>query len=83
MLIIHNLMLTYYIFSTAEEESGESIWEIKKRIGYISPEMHLFYREDIPVIRVVSSGFFDSVGVFRACTKSQEETAWKWMAVLV
>ena len=61
--------------------TGESIWEIKKRIGYISPEMHLFYREDIPVIRVVSSGFFDSVGVFRACTKSQEETAWKWMAV--
>lgn len=52
---------------------GESIWEIKKRIGFTSSEMHLYYRENASCLAVVESGFFDSVGLFRKCNAEQEE----------
>ena len=28
---------------TEKRGSGESIWDIKKRIGYVSPELHLYF----------------------------------------
>ncbi len=36
--------------------SGESIWEIKARIGFTSSEMHLYYRENVSCLSVVASG---------------------------
>ena len=59
--------------------SGESIWDIKKRIGYLSPDVHTYYIEDIPCLKVVASGFFDSIGLSRECTGEQYETALRWM----
>ena len=44
--------------------SGESIWDIKKHIGYVSPEMHRAYNRDMPAIRIVASGLKDSVGLY-------------------
>ena len=44
--------------------TGESIWEIKKRIGYVSPEMHRSYSENIPTINIVASGLHDSIGLY-------------------
>ena len=71
---------TFYLFDR-KRGSGESIWEIKKRIGYVSPEMHLYYMENVPVKNIVGSGFFDSVGLFRKCTDEQMEVAMQWMDV--
>lgn len=59
--------------------SGESIWDIKKRIGYISPEMHLYYLKNVRCIDVVGSGFFDTIGLYRKCNEDQEEVALQWM----
>ncbi|MDR1102324.1 MAG: ATP-binding cassette domain-containing protein [Tannerella sp.] len=59
--------------------TGESIWEIKRRIGYVSPEMHLYYMEDIPTLEIVCSGFFDSTGLFRRCSDAQKRHALEWM----
>ncbi len=50
--------------------SGESIWDIKKHIGYVSPEMHRAYQRDMPSIRIVASGLQDSVGLY---VKPKEE----------
>lgn len=61
--------------------SGESIWDIKRRIGYVSPEMHTYYMEDIPCMDVAASGFFDSIGLFRKCNEEQRAAARKWMDV--
>ena len=61
--------------------SGESIWDIKKRIGYVSPEMHLFYMENVPTLNIVGSGFFDSIGLYRKCTEEQQAVALAWMRV--
>ncbi len=55
--------------------SGESIWDIKKRIGYTSSEMHLYYRENVPCQKVVQSGFFDSVGLYQKCSEAQLQQA--------
>lgn len=59
--------------------TGESIWDIKKRIGYISPEMHLYYLKNVPCIDVVASGFFDTIGLYKKCNDAQKEIAIKWM----
>ncbi len=71
---------TFYLFDR-KRGSGESIWEIKKRIGYVSPEMHLYYMENVPCIDIVGSGFFDSIGLYRKCNEAQREQAMQWMQV--
>ena len=55
--------------------SGESIWDIKARIGLVSPELHLYFPKDIPLFEVVCSGFFDSLGCFKTCSAPQLATA--------
>jgi len=59
--------------------SGESIWDIKKQIGLISSELQLRYRKGIRVIDVIRSGFFDSVGLYRHCSKQQGSLADQWL----
>ncbi|MDR1022217.1 MAG: ATP-binding cassette domain-containing protein [Prevotellaceae bacterium] len=61
--------------------TGESIWEIKKHIGYASPEQLLYYRDSLSCLDVVCSGFFDHVGLHRKCTPLQRQAAWQWMEV--
>jgi len=60
--------------------SGESIWEIKQKIGWVSSELHLYYQETDSAFQVVCSGFFDSVGLSRHCSASQQTTAAQWIA---
>ena len=55
--------------------TGESIWDIKKRIGFTSSEMHLYYREPVSCLKIVESGFFDSIGLYRTCSARQEAEA--------
>ena len=71
---------TIYLFDR-KRGSGESIWDIKKRIGYVSPEMHLFYMENVPTLNIVGSGFFDSIGLYRKCTEEQQTVALTWMRI--
>ncbi len=71
---------TLYLFDR-KRGSGESIWDIKRRIGYVSPEMHLYYKENVPALHIVGSGFFDSIGLFRKCSAEQETIALSWMKV--
>lgn len=51
--------------------TGESIWDIKKRIGFTSSEMHLYYRQNVNCQAVVTSGFFDSIGLYRKVNEDQ------------
>ncbi len=71
---------TLYLFDR-KRGTGESIWDIKKRIGYVSPEMHLYYHENVPAMDIVGSGFFDSVGLYRKCNEGQKRSALQWMEV--
>ena len=61
--------------------SGESIWDIKKHIGYISPEMHRSFLRDYPAIDIVASGMLDSIGLFRKATPEAKAVAEWWMRI--
>jgi len=52
--------------------SGESIWDIKSRIGWVAPELLLHYPQGWRCFEVVLSGFFATVGLF---AKSQADEA--------
>ena len=59
--------------------SGESIWDIKRHIGYVSPEMHRSYRQNIPAIQIVASGLKDTIGLYVRANETEKEECRKWM----
>lgn len=61
---------------------GESIWDIKKRTGFVSPELHLFFEQGLSALQVVASGLFDTIGLFRQLTPEQEALAAAWLRLL-
>lgn len=61
--------------------TGESIWEIKRHIGYVSSEMHRSFLKDIPATNLVASGFFDSLGLYGTPDAGQLTAARAWMEV--
>lgn len=71
---------TFYLFGK-KRGTGESIWDIKSRIGYVSPEIHLYSQYTQTCLKIVGSGFFDSIGLYGTCSESQIATALNWMKV--
>ena len=61
--------------------SGESIWDIKKHIGYVSPEMHRSYKQNIPAIQIVASGLKDTIGLYVRPNDAEKEQCRKWLGV--
>lgn len=61
--------------------SGESIWEIKKHIGYVSPEMHRAYCKSYPAIEIVASGLYDTVGLYKRPHPEQMQVCEWWMDI--
>lgn len=61
--------------------SGESIWEIKRHIGYVSPEMHRSYQHNIPAIQVVASGLKDTVGLYTRASEAEKAQCLWWMHI--
>ena len=61
--------------------TGESIWDIKHHIGYVSPEMHRAFLRDYPAIDVVASGLSDSVGLYVRPRPEQKQVCLDWMHV--
>ena len=57
--------------------SGETIWDIKRHIGYVSPEMHRSYKRNLPAIRIVASGLTDSIGLY-VVPKPQDYDKCRW-----
>ena len=66
--------------------TGESIWEIKKHIGYVSPEMHRAYLKNLPAIEIVASGLHDSIGLYKRPQPEQMaicECGWIYLALQI
>ena len=61
--------------------TGESIWDIKRRIGYVSPEMHRAYLKDLPSIEIVASGLHDSIGLYVRPRPEHIGICKEWMRV--
>ena len=59
--------------------SGESIWDIKQQIGFVSPELHWCYDKNVTCYNTVASGFFDTIGLFKQLNAEQIEAVQKWL----
>ena len=62
--------------------TNESIWDIKKKIGFVSPELHLYFLYDEYCFNVIASGLFDTIGLFRQLTETQETKVLLWMHLM-
>ena len=62
--------------------SGETVWDIRKKIGVVSPELQGRYRRGIRVRDVVASGLFDSIGLYRRLCPGDRERVEEWMDLL-
>jgi len=61
---------------------GESIWEIKRFIGYVSTQLQWEYRVSTSVKNAIISGFHDSIGLYSKPSDVQIQIAEEWLAVL-
>lgn len=59
--------------------TGESIWDIKKKIGYVSPEMKLHFHGSGSILHLVANGLNDTVGLFVRPSAEQKEKALEWL----
>jgi len=55
--------------------SGESIWDIKKKIGWVAAELQYYYNSSHSNLDVVCSGFDDSIGIYRKFTEHEKRKA--------
>lgn len=62
--------------------TGESIWDIKNKIGYVSPELHAFYDKQTSCFNTIASGFFDTIGLFKKITALQHQQVKAWIDAL-
>jgi molybdate transport system ATP-binding protein len=62
--------------------SGESLWDIREKIGVVSSELQVRYRKGIQVRDVVASGLFDSIGLFRRLSEGDRRLVEDWMDLL-
>lgn len=62
--------------------TGESIWDIKKKTGFVSPELHLYFEKGTTCFDVAASGLFDTIGLFRKINEQQKLLVTKWMQLL-
>jgi molybdate transport system ATP-binding protein len=62
--------------------SGESIWDIKKEIGFVSPELFQYFPTDSSCLHVIESGFYDTVGLFRQTDRVKENICLQWMNLM-
>ncbi len=71
----------FYLFGQ-KRGSGETIWDIKKRIGIVTSLLQLNYKQPLNALQVVVSGFFDSIGLYQKATPEQIDSAKKWLNIL-
>jgi len=62
--------------------TGESIWDIKSKIGFVSPELHQYFPTDDSCLQVIESGYYDTLGLFRQSSKEKAAIALRWMQAL-
>ncbi len=61
---------------------GESIWQIKQFIGYVSTALQREYKVGTGLRNVIISGFYDSIGLYTKATDRQKKSADEWLALL-
>lgn len=59
--------------------TGESIWDVKRPTGFVAPELSRFFPANQTCRKVILSGLFDTMGLFKKVSAEQEALAESWM----
>lgn len=59
--------------------TGESIWDLKQHMGIVSSDLHRNYNVPGTTLHCIISGLFDSIGLYRPYSPSQEQQAMTWL----
>ena len=70
-----------YIFGN-KKGSGESVWEIKKRIGYFTPFITNKFTGYHSVEHMIISGLKDSIGLYTKPSEIQKRLAKQWLQLI-
>jgi len=62
--------------------SGETIWDIRRQIGYFTPSMTNQFTRDDSVENMIISGLMDSVGLYVVPSDLQKDMAKAWIEML-
>lgn len=62
--------------------NGESIWQIKQFIGYVSTQLQWEYRVSTSLKNVIISGFHDSIGLYSKPSDVHKAIADEWLDIL-
>lgn len=62
--------------------TGESIWDIKKKTGFMSPELYQYFPQNYSCLHVVESGFRDTLGLFTESDAAQRALASEWLEIM-
>lgn len=62
--------------------SGESVWDIKRKIGYFSSEFLRGFERLHSIENMIISGFYDSIGLYKIPTDRQVMLAGDWLRLL-
>ncbi len=61
------------------QHTTQTLWHTRQKIGWLSPELHQHYPAAWSCLDVVSSGFFNSIGLHQHCTRRQRAAARRWL----
>ncbi|WP_370174778.1 ATP-binding cassette domain-containing protein [Leeuwenhoekiella palythoae] len=70
-----------YLFGK-KKGSGETVWEIKQKIGYFTSAMTERFDGMHDVQSMIISGLYDSVGLYQKPTTLEQARAEEWLALL-
>ncbi|SIN68461.1 ATP-binding cassette domain-containing protein [Algoriphagus halophilus] len=59
--------------------TGESIWDVKRPTGFVAPELSRYFPANQTCRKVILSGLFDTMGLFKKVSPEQEELANQWI----
>ena len=63
-------------------ETTATLWRLRRKMGWLSPELHLHYPAGWSCLEVVCSGFFNHIGLYEPCTSRQRAAARGWLCRL-
>jgi len=62
--------------------TGETVWEIKQKIGYLTPAMTELFSTLHTLEEMIVSGFLDSIGLYKYPTDLQLRLANEWLEII-
>jgi molybdate transport system ATP-binding protein len=70
-----------FLFSH-KKGSGETVWDIKRKIGYLTPAMIDLFSTRQTAAQIILGGFADSIGLYTLPTEMQEQNTFEWLQLL-